>query len=78
MLEEFCFTAEDGCIVYPIIFGRKDATGAVVTLDKTREVRNHPDYFADFMQGLFVWGQCVINRQSLGLAWVSFIEEDLK
>lgn len=78
MLENFCFTAEDGCIVYPIIFGRKDATGAVVTLDKTREVRNHPDYFADFMQGLFVYGNCVINRQSLGLAWVSFIEEDLK
>lgn len=78
MLEEFCHTLPTGELVFPIIFGRKDATGAVVTLDKTREVRDHPDYFADFMQGLFVYGQCVINRQSLGLMWVTFITEDLK
>lgn len=78
LLEEFCHTLPTGEIVFPIIFGRKDATGAVVTLDKTREVREHPDYFADFMQGLFVYGQCVINRQSLGLMWVTFITEDLK
>lgn len=77
-LEEFAHFDEDGNLVYPIVFGRKDATGAVVTLDKTREVRDHPDYFADFMQGLFVYGQCVINRQSLGLAWVKFDEQDLK
>ena len=69
MLEEFCHTLATGEIVYPIVFGRKDATGAVVTLDKTREVRDHPDYFADFMQGLFVYGQCVINRVSLGVIW---------
>ena len=78
MLEEFAQEGENGELIYPIIFGRKDATGAVVTIDKTREVKDHPDYFADFMQGLFVYGQCVINRASLGLAWVCFITEDLK
>ena len=78
MLEEFCHTLPTGEIVFPIVFGRKDATGAVVTLDKTREVRDHPDYFADFMQGLFVYGQCVINRESLGVIWATFVTEDLK
>ena len=72
MLEEFAFPAEDGRIVYPIIFGRKDAMGAVMTIDKTRDVIDHPDYMADFMQGLFVYGQHVINRIGLGVAWVTF------
>jgi hypothetical protein len=77
MLEEFAVQQEDDSYAYPIIFGRQDATGAVMTIDKTREVRDHPDYFADFMQGLFVYGQCVINRQALGVAWVCFDAKEL-
>jgi hypothetical protein len=78
MLDEFAHELPTGEIVYPIIFGRKDATGAVVTLDKSREVNDHPDYFASFMQGLFVYGQSVITRQGLGLAWVTFVSTSLK
>ena len=52
-------------------------TGAIMTIDKTSEVKDHPDYFADFAQGLFVYGQCVINRQALGVAWVCFDAKEL-
>lgn len=77
MLEEFAQPLPNGEYSYPIIFGRKDATGAVVTLDKTREVEA-TEYFADFMQGLFVYGQCVINRVGLGLMWVQFDPQTFK
>lgn len=73
-----CKEDANGNFVYPILFGRKDATGFVTTIDKIQTIENHPDYFADFMRGLTIWGGCVIKPEALGLAWACFEEEKIK
>lgn len=72
-----CHVNDKGQIVYPIIFGRKDATGWVTTMDKTEKVK-HPDYFAYFLRGLIVWGGCVIVPEALGVLWACFDVPKLK
>lgn len=72
-----CHVNDKGQFVYPIIFGRKDATGWVTTMDKTEKVR-HPEYFAHFLRGLIIWGGCVIVPEALGVMWACFETPTLK
>ena len=65
------FDVEGNKLVYPILAGRRDATGFVTTIEHMDECKSEK-HFGKFFRGLQVWGGCVLYPEALTLSRVCF------
>jgi hypothetical protein len=65
------FDIEGKKLVYPILAGRRDATGFVTTIEHVEECKSEK-FFGKYFRGLQVWGSCVMYPEALALSRVCF------